>query len=119
MTFGALRDYCIALSGATEGFPFGDSALVFKVEGKMFALLATDARPPVISLKCDPLRAVELRERTEAVQPGYYLNKRHWNTITVDGSLTGEELRNLIDHSYDLVVAGLPAAARARLADSV
>lgn len=117
MTFGALRDYCIAIPGATEGFPFGDSALVFKVEGKMFALLATDERPPSINLKCDPVRAIELRERTDAVQPGYHMNKRHWNTITVDGSLSSEEVRDLIDHSYALVVAGLPAASRARLAD--
>lgn len=116
MTFGSLRDYCIALPGATESFPFGDSALVFKVEGKMFALLAMDPRPPKISLKCDPQRAVELRERTPAVQPGYHMNKRHWNTIESDGSLSAEELRELIDHSYDLVVASLPKAARARLA---
>jgi predicted DNA-binding protein (MmcQ/YjbR family) len=116
MTFGALRDYCIARPGATESFPFGDSALVFKVEGKMFALLAMEPRPPKISLKCDPHRAVELRERTPAVQPGYHMNKRHWNTIEADGSLTAAELRELIDHSYDLVVATLPKSARARLA---
>jgi predicted DNA-binding protein (MmcQ/YjbR family) len=116
MTFGDLRDHCIAKPGVTEGFPFGDSALVMKVESKMFALISMDEIPVTVSLKCDPERAERLRARYAAVQPGYHLNKRHWNTITVDGSLVARELRGLIDHSYDLVVAGLPAASRARLA---
>ena len=111
MTFGSLYDYCISRPGATEGFPFGESALVFKVGGKVFALLMMEP-PPRISLKCDPERAIELRERTEAVQPGYHLNKRHWNTIEPDGSLLDDEIRELIDHSYELVVASLPKSAR-------
>jgi predicted DNA-binding protein (MmcQ/YjbR family) len=115
MSFGNLRDHCIAKAGATEGFPFGDTALVFKVGGKMFATLMVDEVPPSITLKCDPERALLLRERYQAVQGGYYMNKRHWNTIVVDGTVPRTEVLELIDHSYDLVVAGLSKAARMTL----
>jgi predicted DNA-binding protein (MmcQ/YjbR family) len=100
MTFGPLRDYCIAKPGATEGFPFGETALVFKVAGKMFALVSMDEVPPSVSLKCDPERALELRDRYEAVRPGYHMNKRHWNTLTLDGSIPTGEVLALVDHSY-------------------
>ncbi|CAN5524398.1 MmcQ/YjbR family DNA-binding protein [soil metagenome] len=110
MNFGTLRDYCIGKPGATESFPFGDSALVFKVAGKMFALLTPDDLPPSINLKCDPERALMLREQYEAVQPGYHMNKRHWNTILMDGTVPRPEVFALIDHSYELVVASLTKA---------
>jgi len=101
--------------GAGEDMPFGDSVVVFKVAGKMFGLLSLDEIPPTINLKCDPDRALHLRDTYPAVQPGYHMNKKHWNTITADGSIPRTELLALIDHSYDLVVAGLPRAQRAEL----
>lgn len=119
MTFGPLRDYCIAKPGATEGFPFGESALVLKVAGKMFALIGMDEMPTTVNLKCDPERALELRDRYEAVRPGYHMNKRHWNTVTLDGSIERAEVLALVDHSYELVVAGLPRAAREALTPSL
>lgn len=102
--------------GATGGYPFGPGALVFKVGGKMFGLIAEDAQPLTVSLKCDPDLGLELRAQYPAVQPGYHLNKRHWNTLTLDGSVPADEVVELIGHSYDLVVAGLPRAERTRLA---
>lgn len=106
---------CAAKPGSTENYPFGDDVAVFKVAGKMFALISLDAPPGSASLKCDPDLAVVLRHRFPAVTPGYHLSKRHWNTVELDGSLPDGELLDLIDHSYDLVVAGLTRAVRARL----
>jgi len=88
---------------------------VFKVAGRMFALVPVEEEPGSISLKCDPDLALHLRARYEAVQPGYHLNKRHWNTVTLDGSIEDAELEEMIGHSYDLVVRGLPRAERARI----
>ncbi|MVM32729.1 MmcQ/YjbR family DNA-binding protein [Spirosoma sp. HMF4905] len=110
MNTETIRDYCIAKSGVTESFPFGGDALVFKVGGKMFALLSTESRPTTINLKCDPERAVQLREEHSAVTPGYHMNKTHWNTITIDGSVRTTELQEWIDHSYELVRKSLPKA---------
>lgn len=115
MDFRALRDYCTGRPGVTEEFPFDETSLVFKVMGKMFALTDVEALPLTINLKCDPDLAVELRERYPAVQPGYHMNKTHWNTVELDGSLSDEEVRKMIDHSYELVVRGLPRKDRARL----
>lgn len=98
--------------GATEETPFGPNTLVYKVGGKMFALAAPDAVPPSINLKCDPERAVELRDTYPAITPGYHMNKRHWNTLTLDGSLPPELVAECIDHSFELVVSSLPRAAR-------
>ncbi len=111
-----LRDHCLAKPGATEGFPFGDDALVFKVAGKMFALASLERLPPTVTLKCDPERALDLRERHEDVRPGYHMNKRHWNTVGLRGDVPGALLRELVDHSYALVVGGLPRRERDRLA---
>ncbi|HMB91985.1 MAG TPA: MmcQ/YjbR family DNA-binding protein, partial [Rhodothermales bacterium] len=88
----------------------------FKVMGKMFALLAPDNLPPTLSLKCDPTEALMLRERYVAVRPGYHMNKKHWNTVTLDGSVPGDEIRTMIDASYALVVQGLKKADREKLA---
>jgi predicted DNA-binding protein (MmcQ/YjbR family) len=110
-----LRDYCIAKPGVTESFPFGGDALVFKVGDKMFALLATESQPTTINLKCDPERAVQLREEYPAVTPGYHMNKTHWNTITIDGSVRKADVQEWIDHSYELVKKSLPKAVQAQL----
>jgi predicted DNA-binding protein (MmcQ/YjbR family) len=112
MNSGELKNACLALPGAVEEFPFGDEVSVFKVGGKMFALSSLDAEPLQLSLKCDPDLAVQLRAAHRAITPGYHLNKRHWNTITLDGSLPDGMVTDLLGDSYDLVVASLPRARR-------
>ncbi|MEU8676273.1 MmcQ/YjbR family DNA-binding protein [Streptomyces sp. NPDC048560] len=114
MTPQELRAFCLAFNASVEEFPFGPEASVFKVLGKMFALSVLDARPLTVNLKCDPDDAIRLREEYEAVAPGWHMNKRHWNTVTVSG-LPDRMVRELIEDSYDLVVAGLPKAERLRL----
>ena len=108
------REYCLAKANATEGTPFGETVLVFKVAGKMFALMSLDEVPATANLKCDPDLALELRDRYEQVRPGYHMNKRHWNTVEIGGAIPDAELRKMIDHSYDLVVQSLPGANRSR-----
>jgi predicted DNA-binding protein (MmcQ/YjbR family) len=115
MTRDDVLDLCASLPGAEEDYPFGDSVAVFKVGGRMFALISLEGSPGTVNLKCDPELALELRARYPAVRPGYHQNKRHWNTIDLDGSVEDDELRDLIDHSYELVVNRLPRAERARL----
>jgi predicted DNA-binding protein (MmcQ/YjbR family) len=115
VTAAALRKWCLSQPGATEEFPFGEGVSVFKVGGKMFALSSLEAQPLKVSLKCEPELAYQLRRSYPAIQPGYHLNKRHWNTITLDGSLPDRLVRDMLEDSYDLVVAGLPRAAQARL----
>jgi predicted DNA-binding protein (MmcQ/YjbR family) len=115
MVLEALRRDLLAHSGTTEETPFGPEALVFKVMGKMYALVAWDEDPLHLTLKCDPDQALFLRDLYPAVRPGYHMNKRHWNTITLDGSIPDEELRRLITDSYDLVVRGLTARQREEL----
>jgi predicted DNA-binding protein (MmcQ/YjbR family) len=107
----------LAKPGAEETNPFGPDSLVYKVAGKMFALASPDAFPSSINLKCDPDRAELLRAEHPAITPGYHMSKRHWNTVVLDGSLPSSLVRELIDHSYDLVVAGLTKAERARLTE--
>lgn len=106
---------CGAKRGSVEDYPFGPDVAVFKVAGKMFALVSLGAPPGSVSLKCDPDLAVGLRRQHAAITAGYHLSKRHWNTVTLDGSLPHEQLLDLIDHSYELVVARLPKAERDRL----
>lgn len=115
-----LRAYCKGKKGAAEDFPFDATTLVVKVWGKIFALMATDQDPerPEINLKCDPALAEMLRETYPAVVPGYHMNKRHWNTVTVDGSIPETEIYEMIDHSYTLVVKGLSRKDRDELMDS-
>jgi predicted DNA-binding protein (MmcQ/YjbR family) len=110
-----LQGWCLAHGGAIEEFPFGPEHSVFKVGGKMFALSALHRTPLEVSLKCEPELAVQLRADYSAIRPGYHLNKRHWNTITLDGSLPDQLVRDLIEDSYDLVVSGLPKRAREQL----
>jgi predicted DNA-binding protein (MmcQ/YjbR family) len=106
-----LRDYCLQKPGTTEGLPFGVDTLVFKVGGKMF-LLTSITLGNQFNAKCDPELAVELRERYTEVQPGYHMNKKMWNTVHMDGSLTKKQLCDMIDHSYGLVLNGLPKKVR-------
>lgn len=109
-----LRTFCLEFDASTEEFPFGPETSVFKVLGKMFALVVLDARPLKVSLKCDPDEALRLRKEHAAIVPGWHLNKRHWNTVTVSG-LPDRMVRELVEDSYDLVVAKLPRAERLRL----
>lgn len=104
--------HCLSQPHVTEETPFGPEVLVYKVGGKMFAWTEPDAFPSTMNLKCDPLRALDLRDRYAAIQPGYHMNKRHWNTVTLDGSLPVALVRELIEHSYQLVVGGLPKKVR-------
>ena len=111
----ALRDSCLRHAGATEEFPFGPETSVFKVRGKMFALSALDRAPLSVSVKCEPELAEQLRHTYPAIRPGYHLNKRHWNTVTVDADLPDQLVRDLIEDSYDLVVSALPRRVREEL----
>ncbi|MFI1106194.1 MmcQ/YjbR family DNA-binding protein [Streptomyces melanogenes] len=114
MTPQELRDFCLAFNAATEEFPFGPDASVFKVLGKMFALTNLGGTPLTANLKCDPDDAVRLRAEYPAIVPGWHMNKRHWNTVDID-QLPDRLVRELIEDSYDLVVAGLPKSERLRL----
>ncbi len=110
-----LRRSCLDLPGAEEQFPFGDEVSVFKVAGKIFALSPLRSRPLNVSLKCEPEIAEQLRASHPAVIPGYHLNKRHWNTVEIEGSLEDRFVLDMIEDSYDLVVAGLPKRVQAEL----
>ena len=112
MNLEYLREYCLSKKGVTEGFPFGGDTLVFKVLGKMFAATGIDEEEFRVNLKCDPERAIELREEYEDIIPGYHMNKKHWNTVYLEKDLPGELKQELIDHSYDLVVKSLKKADR-------
>ena len=107
--------YCEGRREAFEDYPFGDAVAVFKVSGKMFALVNLDGPCGFVNLKCDPDLALELRDRHAAVRPGYHADKRHWNTVDLDVPLDPDDLQEMIDHSYELVVAGLPKKERERL----
>ena len=112
MNIEEIRDHCLAKPGVTEGLPFGEDTLVFKVGGKIFLLISiTDSTH--FNVKCDPERAVELREQYVEVQPGYHMNKKHWNTVSTDGNLTRRQLSGMIDHSYELVLKSLPKSLQA------
>ncbi|WP_222983106.1 MmcQ/YjbR family DNA-binding protein [Flagellimonas meishanensis] len=107
MNVEQLRHYCLIKKGVTEEFPFDSETLVFKVMGKMFALIPLERVPPQCNLKCDPERAIELREAHDgAIMPGYHMSKKHWNTLFL-GNLPPNLIKELVDHSYALVVAGL------------
>jgi predicted DNA-binding protein (MmcQ/YjbR family) len=108
MKWNELRDLCLTFPGSEETFPFGFETSVFKVAGRMFALSRGQAEPLQVSLKCEPLLAEQLRGSHGAIAPGYHLNKRHWNTVTLDGSLPDRMIAEMIEDSYDLVVSRLP-----------
>ena len=111
----ALRAWCLQQAEAAEEFPFGEETSVFKVAGKIFALSALERTPLEVSVKCEPGLALMLRDSYPAVRPGYHLNKQHWNTITLDGSISDQHVRDMIEDSYDLIVAALPKRTRDRI----
>ncbi len=107
MNIEDLRAYCLSLKGVTEDFPFDETTLVFKVADKIFCLTDLEA-PLAVNVKNDPEKNIELREEHAAIKPGYHMNKKHWNTVEIDGSLSDDMIKNLIDDSYDLIVMALP-----------
>ena len=114
MNIEDLREYCLSFKGVSESMPFGEDTLVFKVMDKMFAL--TNLKGDLsINLKCDPEKAIEIREKFPSVQPGYHMNKKHWNTVEFETGLADRFLCELVDHSYELVVQGLPKKVREEL----
>lgn len=119
MNIEQLRDYCIQKKEVTEAFPFDDNVLVFKVLGKVFLLTGMDSwekGEAAVNLKCDPDYALELRDNYESIEPGYHMNKKHWNTIRIfQGELSSKLLLELIDHSYDMVVKSMPKKMRSQL----
>lgn len=120
MNLETIREYCLKKPGKiTEEFPFDDEVLVFKVKGKIFLLTNINERPLSMNLKCDPELAVEWREQYEAVEPGYHMNKKHWNTVTLDGTIPRNEILKMIDHSYEQVVKGLKMSEQTRLSKAM
>jgi len=108
ISYEKVRQICLDQPGAEEDFPFGPDTRVFKIIGKkMFALMPVEADPPTINLKCDPFHARLLRENYEAVQPGYHMNKKHWNTVTIDGAIPDDEVIEMVEESYALVLKGM------------
>ncbi|WP_222164912.1 MmcQ/YjbR family DNA-binding protein [Edaphocola aurantiacus] len=105
MDIESIRSFCLSQENVTESFPFGEETLVFKANEKIFLLLALDEQPARINVKCDPDRAIELRESCSSVLPGYHMNKKHWNTIIMDGALDNAAVKSEILHSYHLVTA--------------
>jgi predicted DNA-binding protein (MmcQ/YjbR family) len=112
----AIATHLMSYPEASEDQPFRPEVDVYKVAGKIFAILSPEDDPPTISLKCDPIVAQELRHEYDAVTPGYHLNKDHWNTVTLNGSVPDRELKKMISHSYEQVVAGLPKTLRDKIA---
>ena len=117
MHIDEFREFCLSLRGVDESFPFGEDTLVFKVLGKMFAATGLNNDDFTVNLKCDPETAIKLREEHPDIKPGYHMNKKHWNTIYFEGELDDDFIVDLILHSYDLVVAGLPKKDRILLQD--
>ncbi len=115
MNLETLRTYCLSLPGVTEDLPFGEDTLVFRVKGKIFLLTSLTSEHPSFNIKCDPDKAIELREQYDFVKPGYHMNKKHWNTISMEGHLSESLVKPWIKDSYDLIVASLPAKVRAEL----
>ncbi len=115
MNIEYIREYCLKKPEVTEGFPFNEDTLVFKVAGKIFLLASLDEIPLRINLKCDPEKAVELRESYDSVLPGYHMNKTHWNTVIADGSFSRKDLLEWIDDSYMLVVNSLKKKEKERV----
>ena len=111
MDIEAIRSYCLSKKGTDEGFPFDDTTLVIKVGGKIFVLINLDIDPSM-NLKCNPDMAIDLREANPTIIPGYHMNKKHWNTIVLDGSLSKRLILEMIDHSYELVFQSLPGKLR-------
>jgi len=110
-----IREYCLSKNNVAEDMPFGEETLCFRVLGKIFLLTGINGKPLQINLKCDPERAIILREEHESIIPGYHMNKKHWNTLIIDGSLKYSLVKELIDHSHNLIVASLPKLVRDKI----
>lgn len=115
MNIEEFREYCLSKKGVEETFPFGEETLVYKVMGKIFAITGLDSAEFTVNLKCKPARAIELREEYPEIRSGWHMNKKHWNTVEFETGLADEFLRELVDHSYELVVSGLPKKLKAEL----
>ena len=115
MNIESLREYCLSKKAVEEGFPFGEDTLVFKVMNKIFLLVSLNANPLQFNAKCEPDKAIELREEYDAIKPGYHMNKKHWNTVIINGSVSNKLLKEMIDDSYNLIVQSLPKKAREEL----
>lgn len=115
MELDEIREYCLARPDVTEGFPFGEDVLVFKVRGKLFCLANLTDTPSRCNLKCEPERAVELRESHDGIIPGWHMNKKHWNTVVLDGSVPSTLIEELVEHSYQRVILGLKKKDREEL----
>jgi predicted DNA-binding protein (MmcQ/YjbR family) len=115
MDLDTIRKYCLDKKSTTESFPFGETTLVFKVRGKIFLLMGLDQRPLRFNVKCDPEQAVEWRETYSAVIPAFHMNKKHWNTVIINGQLSAKQILGMIDASYGLVVKSLPVKERKKL----
>lgn len=112
MNIEQLREYCLSLPHTTEDLPFDEWTLCFKVGGKIFAITGLDNPVLFVNLKCDPAKAIQLREEYEDVEPGFHMNKKHWNTVTLSGKIADDVIKEWITHSYELVFKGLPAKVR-------
>ena len=120
MDLETIREHCFGKRGRiTEGLPFGEDVLVFKVHGKIFLLANLSSHPLTVNLKCDPGLALDLRERFDAVKPGYHMNKKYWNTVVLDGTIPAKDLFKMIDHSYEQVVRGLGKSTGEKLLGSI
>lgn len=119
MNVEELREFCLSLKGVEEGFPFGEETMVFKVMGKIFCLCGLESNPLQFNVKCDPEKAIDLREQFSGVSPGYHMNKQHWNTIVMDGSFSDGQARQWIVDSYALVAASLSKQLKAELNGSL
>jgi len=115
MNIETLREYCLSKKAVTEDFPFGETTLVFRVKEKIFLLVSLDADSLQFNAKCDPEKAIELREEYDAIKPGYHMNKKHWNTVVIDGSISTKLIKEMIDDSYELIVQSLPKKLREEL----
>lgn len=115
MNIESISEYCRRKKGVTEDFPFDEDTLAIRVMNKIFLLASLEKVPLQINLKCDPEHAIELRERYDSVQPGFHMNKSHWNTVVIDGSIPNSELKEMIDHSYEQVIKGLKKADKEKL----
>lgn len=115
MDIETLREYCLLKKAVSEDFPFGETTLVFRVKEKIFLLAALDAAPLQFNAKADPEKAIQLREEYSAVKPGFHMNKKHWNTVVIDGSIPARVIKEMIDDSYELVVRSLPKRSREAL----
>ena len=115
MDIETFRDYCLSKNRVSESFPFDEVTLVFKVAEKMFALAGLDSKPTTVNLKCEPTRAIELREAYPEIKPGYHMGKTHWNTVNIGGNLSNSLIKKLIDDSYELVLSGISKKKRTEL----